>query len=160
MFGPENMYVSIPRRGIKDVYDEVDKIRMAAEEVGWSIPPEGDIEKSIMNDRRIAAEIAIIPAEEDLTGEYGESTKKFGKKFKESVDISTDPAYVCPYCGSTNCEFDDAENSPNEGYFHGATLNAQFWCNECNKPYNVTYELKVKDVYPNEDANELSDDWA
>ena len=91
---------------------------------------------------------------------FKESTKKFGKKFKESVDISTDPAYVCPYCGSTNCEFDDAENSPNEGYFHGATLNAQFWCNECNKPYNVTYELKVKDVYPNEDADELSDDWA
>ena len=84
MFGPENMYVSIPRLGIKDVYDEVDKIRMAAEEVGWRIPPEGDIEKSIMNDRRIAAEIAILPAEEDLTGEYDESTKKFGKKFNES----------------------------------------------------------------------------
>lgn len=126
MFGPENMYVSIPRHGIKDVYDEVDKIRMAAEEVGWSIPPEGDIEKSIMNDRRTAAEIAIIPAEEDLTGEYSESTKKFGKKsVKESVgDVSTDPAYVCPYCGGRNCGFEDADDSPLEGYFDGGTLNA------------------------------------
>ena len=32
---------------------------------------------------------------------FKESTKRFGKKFKESVgDISTDPDYVCPYCGS------------------------------------------------------------
>lgn len=94
---------------------------------------------------------------------FKESTKKFGKKFKESVDITTDPAYVCPYCGSRNCEFDDAEDLGSglqEGYFEGATFNAQFWCNECNKPYNVTYELKVKDVYPNEDVDELSDDWA
>ena len=31
---------------------------------------------------------------------FKESTKKFGKKFKESVgDVSTDPDYVCPYCG-------------------------------------------------------------
>jgi hypothetical protein len=89
---------------------------------------------------------------------FKESTKKFGKKFKESVDISTDPAYVCPYCGSRNCEFDDAEDLGSglqEGYFEGATFNAQFWCNECNKPYNVTYELKVKDVYPNEDLENL-----
>ena len=96
-------------------------------------------------------------------GAFNES-RKFGKKFKESVgDVSKDPAYVCPYCGSRNCEFDDAEDLGSglqEGYFEGATFNAQFWCNECNKPYNVTYELKVKDVYPNEDANELSDDWA
>ena len=86
-----------------------------------------------------------------------ESTKKFGRKFKESVgDVSTDPAYVCPYCGSRNCEFDDAEDlgdGPQEGYFDGATFNAQYWCNDCNKPYNVQFELKVKDVYPNEDEN-------
>ena len=91
---------------------------------------------------------------------FSESTKRFGKKFKESVgDVSKDPAYVCPYCGSRDCEFDDADNEPHEGYFDGATLNAQFFCNECGKPYNVTYELKVKDVYPNEDADELSSDW-
>ena len=92
MFGPENMYVSIPRLGIKDVYDEVDKIRMAAEEVGWSIPPEGVIEKSIMNDRRIAAEIDIIPVEEDLTGEYNESTRKArrsARRFNESDERKT-----------------------------------------------------------------------
>ena len=92
---------------------------------------------------------------------FKESSKKFGKKFKESVgDVATDPAYVCPYCGSRNCEFDDAEDIGSgltEGYFDGATFNAQFWCNDCNKPYNVTYELKVKDVYPNEDADMMDD---
>ena len=77
----------------------------------------------------------------------------------ESVgNISKDPAYVCPYCGSHDCEFDDANDFPSEGYFDGATFNAQFWCNECNKPYNVTYELKVKDVYPNEDLENLEDE--
>ena len=91
-------------------------------------------------------------------GKIKKSTKKFGRKFmKEDVgDISTDPAYVCPYCGSRNCEFEDAEDLGSglqEGYFEGATFNAQFWCNECNKPYNVTYELKVKDVYPSEEEN-------
>ena len=159
MFGPENMYVSIPRRGIKDVYDEVDKIRMAAEEVGWSIPPEGDIEKSIMNDRRIAAEIAIIPAEEDLTGEYDESTKKFGKKFKESIDAA-DPALVCPYCGGNNCEVSIGNDDLNLTYLdrlQGETFNVECWCNDCNKPYNVTVELNVKDVYPNEDADMMDD---
>ena len=89
--------------------------------------------------------------------EYDESTKKFCRRsVKESID--SDPAYVCPYCGGTDCEFDDAENYPNEGYFDGATLNAQFWCNTCDKPYNVTYELKVKDVYPNEDVDSLDYD--
>ncbi len=87
-----------------------------------------------------------------------ESTKKFGKKFtKESAsDIAHDPAYQCPYCGSRDCEFDDAEEigtGLTEGYFDGATFNSQFWCNDCNKPYNVTFELKVKDVYPNEEEN-------
>ena len=95
-------------------------------------------------------------------GAFNESTKKFGKKFRESVgDVSKDPAYVCPYCGSRNCEFDDAEDLGSglqEGYFDGATFNAQYWCNECNKPYNVTFELKVKDVYPNEDIADLEDD--
>ena len=109
---------------------------------------------------------------------FKESTKKFGKKFKESDednipcpsckgtnididrdgnatcldcdyswelkdytesvgDVSKDPAYVCPYCGSHDCEFDDANDIPDEGYFDGSTLNTQFWCNECGKPYNV-----------------------
>lgn len=96
----------------------------------------------------------------DFSGddEYDESTKKFGKKFtKESAsDIAHDPAYQCPYCGSRDCEFDDAEDigtGLTDGYFDGATFNAQFWCNDCNKPYNVTFELKVKDVYPNEEEN-------
>ena len=76
------------------------------------------------------------------------------KDYTESVgNISKDPAYVCPYCGSRDCEFDDANDFPAEGYFDGATLYAQFWCNDCNKPYNVQFELKVKDVYPNEEEN-------
>ena len=85
-----------------------------------------------------------------------ESTKKFGKKsVKESVgDVSTDPSCVCPYCGGRNCYFDYAEEVPNDDFFEGATFNAQFWCTDCDKPYNVTYELKVKDVYPIEDADE------
>ena len=76
-------------------------------------------------------------------------------KFKESVgDISTDPSCVCPYCDGRNCYFDYAEEVPNDDFFEGATFNAQFWCNDCDKPYNVTYELKVKDVYPIEDTDE------
>ena len=86
---------------------------------------------------------------------FKESTKKFGKKFKESVgDISTDPACVCPYCGGHNCYFDYSEEVPNDDFFEGEASHAQFWCNDCDKPYNVTYELKVKDVYPIEDADE------
>lgn len=100
--------------------------------------------------------------ESTLTDDFRESTKKFGKKsVKESVgDVAKDPAYVCPYCGGRNCGFEDADDSPLEGYFDGGTLNAQFYCNDCDKFYNVAYELKVKDVYPNEDADELSRDWA
>ena len=94
-----------------------------------------------------------MPYYEDMDDE---STNKVGNKFNESID--SDPAYVCPYCGNRDCEFEDAENYPNEGYFDGTTFNAQFWCNRCNKPYNVTYELKVKDVYPNEDADSLDYD--
>jgi hypothetical protein len=94
-------------------------------------------------------------AEEDwICDEYDESTKKkFGRKsVKESVgDVSTDPAYICPYCGHNNSEFVDADDYPKEGYFDGATFNAQFWCNECETQYNVTFELKVKEVTPNED---------
>ena len=110
---------------------------------------------------------------------FKESTKKFGKKFtkedrktsfsgdwsglkdRKVGDIDKDPAYQCPYCGSHDCEFDDAEDLGSglqEGYFDGATFNAQFWCNECNKPYNVQFELKVKDVYPNEDLENLEDE--
>ena len=84
-------------------------------------------------------------------------------KFKESVgDVSTDPAYVCPYCGHNNCEFVDADDYPEEGYFDDATFNAQFWCKDCEMLYNVTYELKVKEVTPNEDyhKDDLPDDWA
>ena len=103
--------------------------------------------------------------ESTLTDDFRESTKKFGRKsVKESVgDVSTDPAYVCPYCGGRDCSFEDADDSPLEGYFDGGTLNAYFYCNDCDKFYNVAYELKVKDVYPNEDKNldsgsELEDD--
>lgn len=93
--------------------------------------------------------------------EYMES-RKFGKKFaKESIDA--DPALVCPYCGGDNCEVSigsDDLNFTNLDRLQGETFNVECWCNDCDKPYNVTVELNVKDVYPNEDADKLSSDWA
>ena len=84
---------------------------------------------------------------------FSESSKP--KFVKESAsDIANDPAYECPYCGSHDCEFEDAEEigtGMTEGYFDGATFNAQFWCKECEKPYNVTFELKVANVYPSDE---------
>ena len=88
---------------------------------------------------------------------FNESGKKFGKKFtKESID--TDPALVCPYCGGNNCEVSigtDDLNFTNLDRLQGETFNVECWCNDCDKPYNVTLELNVKDVYPNEDYNNL-----
>ena len=88
---------------------------------------------------------------------FSESTKKFGKKFaKESVgDVATDPAYVCPYCGGDNCEISIGNDDLNLTYLDrldGETFDVECWCNDCNKPYNVTVEMKVKDVHP--------EDWA
>ena len=83
---------------------------------------------------------------------FKESTKKFGKKFKESIDA--DPALVCPYCGGNNCEISIGTDDLNFTYLdrlQGETFNVECWCNDCDKPYNVTVELNVKDVYPNED---------
>jgi len=101
----------------------------------------------------------------DDSDSYNRRTRAYVKKlsrseieemFGESVgDVSKDPAYVCPYCGSRNCVFDDADDSPLEGYFDGGILTALFYCNDCDKFYNVAYELNVKDVYPNEDADEF-----
>ena len=88
-----------------------------------------------------------------------ESTKKFGKKFKESIDAA-DPALVCPYCGGNNCEVSIGNDDLNLTYLdrlQGETFNVECWCNDCNKPYNVTVELNVKDVYPNEDADMMDD---
>ena len=88
---------------------------------------------------------------------YSES-RKFGKKFtKESIDA--DPALVCPYCGGHNCELDDADDLDffRLDQYDGTKINIGFFCYDCNKPYNVTVELKVKDVYPNEDADKLAD---
>lgn len=91
-----------------------------------------------------------------------ESSKKFGKKFtKESIDA--DPALICPYCGGNNCEVSigsDDLDFTNLDKLDGTTVNVECWCNDCSKPYNVTVELRVKDVYPNEDADSLSSDWA
>lgn len=93
-----------------------------------------------------------------------EALKKQPKKVvKESAsDIANDPAYECPYCGSHDCEFEDAEEigtGMTEGYFDGATFNAQFWCKECEKPYNVTFELKVADVYPSDEESQDEDEF-
>ena len=83
-------------------------------------------------------------------------------KFKESVgDVATDPALVCPYCGGNNCGVSIGTDDLNFTYLdrlQGETFNVECWCNDCNKPYNVTVELNVKDVYPNEDADMFEHD--
>ena len=80
---------------------------------------------------------------------FKESTKKFGKKFsKESIDAA-DPAFVCPYCGGNNCEISIGNDDLNLTYLDrldGETFNVECWCNDCDKPYDVTVEMKVKDV--------------
>ena len=89
----------------------------------------------------------------EKVSKFKESTKKFGKKFtKESIDA--DPALVCPYCGGTRCDLEDADplNFFDLDSFDGKTVNVQFGCYDCNKPYNVTFELRTKDVYPAEDT--------
>ena len=94
---------------------------------------------------------------DDYAG-FNESEKNLAK---ESIDA--DPALVCPYCGGNNCEVSIGTDDLNFTYLdrlQGETFNVECWCNDCNKPYNVTVELNVKDVYPNEDADELSGDWA
>ena len=76
-------------------------------------------------------------------------------KFKESLE--EDPALVCPYCGGNNCEVSigsDDLNFTNLDRLQGETFNVECWCNDCDKPYNVTLELNVKDVYPNEDFSD------
>ena len=76
-------------------------------------------------------------------------------KFKESIDA--DPALVCPYCGGNNCEVSigtDDLNFTNLDRLQGETFNVECWCNDCDKPYNVTLELNVKEVYPNEDFSD------
>ena len=88
---------------------------------------------------------------------YSES-RKFGKEIE-----GADPALICPYCGGDNCEISigtDDLNFTNLDRLDGETFNVECWCNDCDKPYNVTVELNVKDVYPNEDADGLSGDWA
>lgn len=59
-------------------------------------------------------------------------------------NTNTNAAYRCPLCGGRNCEFDDADNTPAEGYFDGAHLQASFYCNDCGKPYTMTFTLRVE----------------
>lgn len=71
-------------------------------------------------------------------------------------DVSKDPAYECPYCHGRNCEFSEADDFPCEGYFNGAKLNSRFFCNDCEKSYNVQFTLVAKS-YPNEDADKIKE---
>lgn len=66
---------------------------------------------------------------------------------ESSDDIDNDPAYTCPYCGGHNCEFVDADDYPEEGYFDGSTLGATYNCQGCNKDYLVTFSLSVVDKH-------------
>ena len=72
-------------------------------------------------------------------------------------DVSKDPAYECPYCHGRNCEFHEADDQPCEGYFNGARLNSQFFCNDCGRPYNVQFTLVAESVHPNKDADKIKE---
>lgn len=69
-----------------------------------------------------------------------------GVKKESHNDIENDPAYECPYCGGHNCEFQFADDTPIEGYFDGANLVGTWSCLDCEKNYNVTFQLNVVDV--------------
>lgn len=82
---------------------------------------------------------------------------KFGMRYYEDMndnelideshnDIDNDPAYECPYCGGHNCEFDEADAWPEDGYFDGSDILSRFICHDCEKPYSVTFKLNVSDV--------------
>ena len=80
-----------------------------------------------------------MPYYEDMDDE---STNKNDNKFNESID--SDPAYVCPWCGSHDCEFKDAEEPGiTDGYFDGAQFDTKFQCNSCGETYNVKFEMNV-----------------
>jgi hypothetical protein len=103
-----------------------------------------------------------------FTRKYGklEYVSESGKLFKTDKDnvlmfvkesIDSDPALVCPYCGGDNCEVSigtDDLNFTGLDRLQGETFNVECWCNDCDKPYNVTLELNVKEVYPNEDFSD------
>lgn len=65
-----------------------------------------------------------------------------------TFDTNTNKAYECPICHGHNCEFDDAENSPTEGYFEGAHLRVTFVCLDCNKTYDVNFRLGMEESTP------------
>lgn len=69
---------------------------------------------------------------------------------KKLVREMGDSAYHCPNCGSYNCELNDADdlNFFDLNQYDGATVDTEFMCKDCDKPYTVQFELKVKDVYP------------
>lgn len=59
-------------------------------------------------------------------------------------DTNTNKAYECPICHGHNCEFEDAENFPTEGYFEGAHLRVTFVCLDCDKTYDVNFRLGME----------------
>jgi hypothetical protein len=65
-----------------------------------------------------------------------------------TFDTNTNKAYECPICHGHNCEFDDAENHPSEGYFDGAHLPATFFCNDCGRAYTVAFTLRAEKSTP------------
>lgn len=74
--------------------------------------------------------------------------------FKRKFDPSTDPAYKCPYCGGRNCEFEDSEAFPMDGFFDHSHLHATFFCLDCQEGYDVDFELVVSEVLEHPDAEE------
>lgn len=112
-------------------YKNTDMYGRMEPKTGWRIKEARYMKRSKIWDYYIVNDDSLgdgFWAEEDwICDEYDESAKKkFGRKFmKEGVgDVAKDPAYVCPYCGGHNCGFEDADDSPLEGYFDGGTLNA------------------------------------
>ena len=77
------------------------------------------------------------------------SKGKFVKKsdndeMNESSDeLDNDPAYTCPYCGGHNCEFEDAHPGETDGFFDGSPFYGTWVCLDCDKEYEVDFEMKV-----------------
>ena len=80
----------------------------------------------------------------DYDSDLDDSRSEVDESSNDDMDIDSDPAYVCPWCGSHDCEFKDAEEPGiTDGYFDGAQFDTKFQCNSCGETYIVKFEMNV-----------------